>query len=145
MPTLKIGKYALFCGLIPIFVKRMDTPVQKMDKITKLGLTHFTKEKVLNLPEKWYNVPEQFPKGSTVMPTTNPHITQSLQSDGAPIQDVSPDNTVIFRGDGEPKTPSTIKAVFYIEAWFAPLSFLTNLRNLIKLKECFRMQPKSSL
>ena len=40
------------------------------------------------------------------MPTTNPHITQSLQSDAAPIQDVSPDNTVIFRGDGEPKTPS---------------------------------------
>lgn len=40
------------------------------------------------------------------MPTTNPHITQSLQSDAAPIQDISPDNTVIFRGDGEPKTPA---------------------------------------
>ena len=40
--------------------------------------------------------------------TRNWHISQSLQSDAAPIQDVSPNNTVIFRGDGEPKTPSML-------------------------------------
>ena len=40
------------------------------------------------------------------MQTTNHHIAQSLQSDATLIPDVPPDNTVIFRGDGEPKTPS---------------------------------------
>ena len=40
--------------------------------------------------------------------TTNRHIAQSLRSDATLIQDVPPDNTVIFRGDGEPKTPSTM-------------------------------------
>ena len=37
--------------------------------------------------------------------TTNHHITQLLQSDTTLIPDVPPSNTVIFRGDGEPKTP----------------------------------------
>ena len=40
--------------------------------------------------------------------TTNHHITQLLQSDTTLIPDVPPSNTVIFRGDGEPKTPSTM-------------------------------------
>ncbi len=40
------------------------------------------------------------------MPTTNRHITQSLRSDATIIQDIPPSNTVIFRGDGEPKTPA---------------------------------------
>lgn len=40
--------------------------------------------------------------------TTNRHIAQSLHSDAVPIKDVPPDNTVIFRGDGEPNTPSTM-------------------------------------
>ncbi len=40
--------------------------------------------------------------------TTNRHIVQSLRSDAMPIKDVPPDNTVIFRGDGEPNTPSTM-------------------------------------
>lgn len=38
--------------------------------------------------------------------TTNSHITQSLPSDTSFVRDISPDNTVIFRGDGEPKTPT---------------------------------------
>ena len=42
------------------------------------------------------------------MQTTNPHIVQSLRSDKARIPDIPADNTVIFRGDGEPKTPSTM-------------------------------------
>ena len=42
------------------------------------------------------------------MQTTNPHIAQSLRSDSTLIRDVQPDNTVIFRGDGEPKTPLTM-------------------------------------
>ena len=42
------------------------------------------------------------------MQTTNRHIAQSLRSDTTLIHDVPPDNTVIFRGDGEPKTPSTM-------------------------------------
>ena len=37
--------------------------------------------------------------------TTNHHITQLLQSDTTLIPDVPPSHTVIFRGDGEPKTP----------------------------------------
>ena len=40
------------------------------------------------------------------MQTTNHHITQSLQSDTTLIPNTPPSNTVIFRGDGEPKTPS---------------------------------------
>ena len=40
------------------------------------------------------------------MQTTNRHITRSLPSDTSLVPDISPDNTVIFRGDGEPKTPS---------------------------------------
>ena len=40
------------------------------------------------------------------METTNRHVTQLLGSDTMPIRDVSPSHTVIFRGDGEPKTPS---------------------------------------
>ena len=39
------------------------------------------------------------------MQTTNRHITQLLRSDTTLIPDVPPSNTVIFRGDGEPKTP----------------------------------------
>ena len=42
------------------------------------------------------------------MQTTNRHATQSLRSDTTLIPDVPPSNTVIFRGDGEPKTPSTM-------------------------------------
>lgn len=38
--------------------------------------------------------------------TTNRHITQSLPSDTSFVPDGPIDNTVIFRGDGEPKTPS---------------------------------------
>ena len=40
------------------------------------------------------------------MQTTNRHITQLLRSDTTLVPDVPPSNTVIFRGDGEPKTPS---------------------------------------
>ena len=40
------------------------------------------------------------------MQTTNRHATQLLRLDTTPIRDVAPSNTVIFRGDGEPKTPS---------------------------------------
>ena len=40
------------------------------------------------------------------MQTTNCHATQSLRSDTTLIPDVPPSNRVIFRGDGEPKTPS---------------------------------------
>ena len=40
--------------------------------------------------------------------TTNRHITQSLRSDTTLIPDTPPSNTVIFRGDGEPKTPLTM-------------------------------------
>ena len=40
------------------------------------------------------------------MPTTNRHITQSCSSATTLIPDVPLDNTVIFRGDGELKTPS---------------------------------------
>lgn len=40
------------------------------------------------------------------MQATNRHITQLLRSDTTLIPDVLPSNTVIFRGDGEPKTPS---------------------------------------
>ena len=39
------------------------------------------------------------------METTNRHATQSLRSDTTLIPDVARSNTVIFRGDGEPKTP----------------------------------------
>ncbi|MCY4569104.1 MAG: beta-eliminating lyase-related protein [Candidatus Poribacteria bacterium] len=42
------------------------------------------------------------------METTNRHVTQLLGSDTMPIRDASPSHTVIFRGDGEPKTPSTM-------------------------------------
>ena len=42
------------------------------------------------------------------MQTTNRHITQLLRSDTTLIRDVPPSNTVIFRGDGEPKTPLTM-------------------------------------
>ena len=42
------------------------------------------------------------------MQTTNRHITQLLRSDTTLIPDVPPSNTVIFRGDGEPKTPLTM-------------------------------------
>ena len=40
------------------------------------------------------------------MQTTNRHIPQSFRSDATLIENVPPDNTVSFRGDGEPKTPS---------------------------------------
>ena len=40
--------------------------------------------------------------------TTNRHITQLLRADTTLIRDVPPSNTVIFRGDGEPKTPLTM-------------------------------------
>ena len=40
--------------------------------------------------------------------TTNRYIAQLLRSDTTLIRDVPPDNTVIFQGDGEPKTPSTM-------------------------------------
>ncbi len=40
------------------------------------------------------------------MQTTNRDIAQSFRSDATLIPDVTPDRTVIFRGDGEPKTPS---------------------------------------
>ena len=40
------------------------------------------------------------------MQTTNRHITRSLPSDTSLVPDGPIDNTVIFRGDGEPKTPS---------------------------------------
>ncbi len=40
------------------------------------------------------------------MQTTNRHVPQSLRSDTTLIPDVPSSNTVIFRGDGEPKTPS---------------------------------------
>ena len=39
------------------------------------------------------------------METPNRHATQSLRSDTTLIPDVAPSNTVIFQGDGEPKTP----------------------------------------
>ena len=42
------------------------------------------------------------------MQATNRHITQLLRSDTTLIPDIPPSNTVIFRGDGEPKTPSTM-------------------------------------
>lgn len=42
------------------------------------------------------------------MQTTNNHITQLHRSDATLIPDVPPGNTVIFRGDGEPKSPSTM-------------------------------------
>ena len=42
------------------------------------------------------------------MQTTNRHTVQSLQSGTTLIPDASPDKTVIFRGDGEPKTPSAM-------------------------------------
>ena len=42
------------------------------------------------------------------MQTTNRYIAQLLRSDTTLIRDVPSDNTVIFRGDGEPKTPSTM-------------------------------------
>ena len=40
--------------------------------------------------------------------TTNRHITQLLRADTTLIRDVPWSNTVIFRGDGEPKTPLTM-------------------------------------
>ncbi len=40
------------------------------------------------------------------MQTMNRHANQLLRLDTTPIRDVAPSNTVIFRGDGEPKTPS---------------------------------------
>ena len=42
------------------------------------------------------------------MQTTNRHITEVLRSDTTLIRDVPPSNAVIFRGDGEPKTPLTM-------------------------------------
>ena len=42
------------------------------------------------------------------MQTTNRHITELLRSDTTLIRGVPPSNTVIFRGDGEPKTPLTM-------------------------------------
>ena len=42
------------------------------------------------------------------MQTTNRHIVQSLRSDPTLILDTPSDRTVVFRGDGEPKTPSTM-------------------------------------
>ena len=42
------------------------------------------------------------------MQTTNHDTAQPLQSDAIPSPDSLPDNTVIFRGDGEPKTPSAM-------------------------------------
>ena len=42
------------------------------------------------------------------MQTTNRHATQLLRSDTILISDVPLSNTVIFRGDGEPKTPLTM-------------------------------------
>ena len=42
------------------------------------------------------------------MQTTNNHITQLHRSDTTLIPDVPPSNTVIFRGDGEPKSPLTM-------------------------------------
>ena len=42
------------------------------------------------------------------MQTTNHNTAQLLRSDAIPAPDVHPDNTVIFRGDGEPKTPSAM-------------------------------------
>ena len=42
------------------------------------------------------------------MQTTNRHITELLRSDTTLIRNVPPSNTVIFRGDGEPKTPLTM-------------------------------------
>ena len=40
------------------------------------------------------------------MQTTDHHVTELLRSDTTLIRDVPSSNTVIFRGDGEPKTPS---------------------------------------
>ncbi len=40
--------------------------------------------------------------------TTDRHVTELLRSDTRLISDVPPSNTVIFRGDGEPKSPSTM-------------------------------------
>ena len=42
------------------------------------------------------------------MQTTNRHATQLPRSDTPLIRDVPPSNTVIFRGDGDPKMPSTM-------------------------------------
>ena len=42
------------------------------------------------------------------METTNRHIVQSFQSDPTLIPDAPSDRTVVFRGDGEPKTPSML-------------------------------------
>ena len=42
------------------------------------------------------------------MQTTNHHITRSSRSDTILIPDVPASNKVIFRGDGEPKSPSTM-------------------------------------
>ena len=42
------------------------------------------------------------------MQTTNRHAIQLLRSDTTLIPDVPPSNAVTFRGDGEPKTPSTL-------------------------------------
>ena len=42
------------------------------------------------------------------MQTTNRHTTQLLRSDTTLKEDLPPNNTVIFRGDGEPKPPSTM-------------------------------------
>lgn len=42
------------------------------------------------------------------METTNCHATQSLRSDTTLIPDAPSSNAVIFRGDGEPKTPLTM-------------------------------------
>ena len=42
------------------------------------------------------------------METPNRHTTQLLTSDTMLIPNVPASNTVIFRGDGEPKTPSTM-------------------------------------
>lgn len=42
------------------------------------------------------------------MQTTDRPVTELFRSDTTLIPDVPPSNTVIFRGDGEPKTPSTM-------------------------------------
>ena len=42
------------------------------------------------------------------METTDRPVTELLRSDTRLISEVPPSNTVIFRGDGEPKPPSTM-------------------------------------
>lgn len=102
----KIAEYALFSPLIPIFRRNSEQICSKNgqnNRICKGG-----RKKVANLTEKWYDILEELLKEATMMQTTNRHITQSLPSDPSLVPHISPDNTVIFRGDGEPKTPSML-------------------------------------